>query len=110
MKNNPFIDLIYSLYLHKEIAEFYTYSHDSDHFAVGEIIDYSQEEVVIQAIDSYGYKDGFFIGRIKDICRISTQTSYIKSIQNLYKYNYTSKGDDSLTVPCSKDFVKKKII
>lgn len=108
MKKLPFYDLIDSLYCHKEIAEFYTYSHDSDHFAVGKIIDYSQEEVAIQAIDSCGYKDGFFIGRIKDICRISTQTSYIKSLQKLYQNNYVPKEESSV-IHCQEDNIKRNL-
>ena len=49
MTKNSFTNVIEQLYNHKSIAEIYAYSHDSDKFAVGIVIDYSLEEVVIKA-------------------------------------------------------------
>lgn len=109
MTKNSFTNVIEELYNHKSIAEIYAYSHDSDKFAVGIVIDYSLEEVVIQAIDNFGFKDGIFIGRTKDIYRISIKTTYIDSIRKLYEHNYIKDDNCAPVVPLCGNNNKKKL-
>ncbi len=85
MKKFPFYELIKTLCNQGEIVEFYSYSGENGHFAVGEIVDCSQDAIVIHAINELGFDDGFFLGRTHDICKISINTPYVDNIKRLYR-------------------------
>lgn len=95
MKTYPLTNVIELLYHQNQIAEYYAYSHENDHFAVGKVSKFSEEHIIIQAINNNGRKDGFFIGKIKDICKISIDTPYLNAIKTLYDCNYTMKDENT---------------
>lgn len=103
MKTHPLTNVIKFLYCQNQIAEYYAYSHDNDHFAVGKVIDFSEEYIIIQAINNKGYQDGFFIGKIKDICRISMHTPYLNAMKSLYDCNYPMKESNTENIFINKN-------
>nr|MCR5554008.1 hypothetical protein [Bacteroidales bacterium] len=70
MSNNLFLEQFNKSIENNEFIEMYSYSGNGNEFAVGQIIAYSSEELLIHAINNMGMDDGFFIGKIKDICKI----------------------------------------
>ncbi len=89
MSNNLFLEQFNKSIENNEFIEMYSYSGNGNEFAVGQIIAYSSEELLIHAINNMGMDDGFFIGKIKDICKISTNTKYLQDVTNLIKSNET---------------------
>lgn len=83
MSNNLFLEQIRKNIENKEYMEIYSYSGNGNEFAVGQIVAYSSEDLLIHAINNMGMDDGFFIGKIKDICKISRNTKYLQDINKL---------------------------
>lgn len=83
MKKNLFLKKLKDCYESNNYTEFYAYSAENGNFAVGQVIAYSYDYILIHAINDSGLNDGFFIGKIKDICRIATNTIYIRTLKSL---------------------------
>lgn len=83
MKKNLILEKVDEACSNQEFIEIHSYCGSEGGFAVGQIIAHSQDDLLIHAIDNRGMDDGYFVGRIKDVCKISTNTSYLRDVQNL---------------------------
>ena len=82
-----FIEELQKLKKSKKIASVYTDGNDTSRFAVGYIVDFSDEYFIIGAISPCGTYDGFVLKEVDTIFRINIDSIYENKIETLTKYH-----------------------
>lgn len=103
------LQVIKKLFKSNELIEFYSDRNEIDNFAVGFIKAFSNDYIVIQAVNPYGKGDGCFIGRINDIYSLAYKTNYLESIQKQCIQIEQESDEISLNGYCSNDILQLMI-
>ncbi len=97
----------------KQLVEIHFYSSSSNCFSCGIIVALDNDFFAFLSFDPYGRYDGFDIRKLSDLCRITTDSKYLKSLELLIEEDppaFLEINGESIINNCINNSLKSKRI